>query len=378
MFFWQKNAKKMFSFRSRVIEKRKRKRKRKRKKKKKKKKKNEKKKGGMGGPAPRLLVVDAVMRHYESDIRERLRPGVHLEFAHSTDAIAIARSAHLAGCTVSVIDRVDASAADSSVFYDPARAAVVIDSRRNLRAVALEDTLRLFDLDGDGALSAPELATAIRVTSGGSAENAAKAAADAVASFGQSDRGSLDSVAFARYANSPASALGRDLPYGASTVAPATALEVRPSRIYRAGLGLFAATDIAARTIICEYTGAELTLVETAILTDFTYLMGGLGLTCHIDAREHPDVLARYINDGGDASAQNARFVKIPSRRRACVLAMLDIRKGEEIYASYGPLYWTNETARYAAPSVRDAQQTPYLTSSVVSTRPPVSNIVGN
>jgi SET domain-containing protein len=89
-------------------------------------------------------------------------------------------------------------------------------------------------------------------------------------------------------------------------------------------------------------------------------------------------VLARYINDGGDASAQNARFVKIPSRRRACVLAMRDIRKGDEIYASYGPLYWTNQTDRYAAPSYRNAQQTPYLTSSVVSTRPPVSNIVGN
>jgi hypothetical protein len=268
----------------------------------------------MKGPAPRVLIIDAVMRHYESDIRARLRPGVHLEFAHSTDAIAIARSAHLAGCTVSVIDRVDASAADSSVFYDPARAAVVIDSLRNRRAVALEDTLRLFDLDGDGALSEPELAAAIRVTSGASAESAAKAAADAVASFGQSDRGSLDSVALARYASSPASALGRDLPYGASVVDPATALEVRPSRIYRAGLGLFAASDIAARTIMCEYTGSELTLVETAMLTDFTYLMGGLGLTCHIDAREHPDVLARYINDGGDAGAQNARFVKLPSR----------------------------------------------------------------
>jgi len=144
---------------------------------------------------------------------------------------------------VSVIDRVDASAADSSVFYDPARAAVVIDSRRNLRAVALEDTLRLFDLDGDGALSEPELAAAIRVTSDASAESAAKAAADAVASFGQQQqqqqRGSLDSVAFARYASSPASALGLDLPYGASVVDPATALEVRPSRIYRAGLGLF-------------------------------------------------------------------------------------------------------------------------------------------
>jgi hypothetical protein len=71
----------------------------------------------MKGPVPRVLIVDAAMRNYESDIRARLRPGVHMEFAHSTDAIAIARSAHLAGCPVSVIDRVDASARAAVVAY---------------------------------------------------------------------------------------------------------------------------------------------------------------------------------------------------------------------------------------------------------------------
>ena len=35
------------------------------------------------------------------------------------------------------------------------------------------------------------------------------------------------------------------------------------------------------------------------------------------------------------------RFVKIPSRRRACVRALREIRQGEEIYASYGPCYWS-------------------------------------
>jgi len=138
---------------------------------------------------------------------------------------------------------------------------------------------------------------------------------------------------------------------GAHAVAPASALAVRPSRIARAGLGLFAATDIAAHTLVCEYSGAELSLVETALLGDCTYLMGGLGFIS-VDAREHRGVLARYINDGGAAGAQNARFVKLPSRRRACVVAKRDIRAGEEIYASYGPIYWADEAARDVAPGI--------------------------
>ena len=125
---------------------------------------------------------------------------------------------------------------------------------------------------------------------------------------------------------------------------------MRASRITGAGLGLFATTDIAAHTVLCEYTGAELTLAEVAAIEDYTYIMSGFGLTCYIDAREHPDVLARYINDGGNSGAQNARFVKLPSRRRAAVVATRDVRAGEEIYASYGPRYWTDETARDVAP----------------------------
>ena len=100
---------------------------------------------------------------------------------------------------------------------------------------------------------------------------------------------------------------------------------------------------------MCEYTGAELSLTEAARIDDWTYLMGGLGLTCHVDAREHPRVLARYINDGGADAAQNARFVKLPSRRRACVVATRDVRAGEEIY---GPYYWIDETRRDVAPGI--------------------------
>ena len=44
-------------------------------------------------PKIHVLIVDEAMRHYEPDMLARLKPGVHLEFAHSADAIAIARDA---------------------------------------------------------------------------------------------------------------------------------------------------------------------------------------------------------------------------------------------------------------------------------------------
>ncbi len=296
-----------------------------------------------------MAIVDEALGRYERDMRARLKPGVHLVFADEDTATSIARLAHLNGCELSVIDRMDVSGADE-ILDDAARAAVVVDAERNRRDVALEDAFRVFDYDGDDALCARELAAAIAAsTTGGatdattSAKDAASAAARAIARF-DGGKGALGLTDFIRYANSGESALG-EVPYGAHAVGPEAALEVRASRIPGAGLGLFATTDIAAHSVICEYTGAELTLVEVAFLEDSTYLMGAFGLTCHVDAREHPHVLSRYINDGGSAEIQNTRFVKMPSRRRACVQATRAIRKGEEIYASYGPRYWVGGVA---------------------------------
>lgn len=61
-----------------------------------------------------------------------------------------------------------------------------------------------------------------------------------------------------------------------------------------------------------------------------------------MDAGPHPDVLARYINDHIDASRHNVKFVKLKSELRALVLATGPIRAGEEVFASYGAVYWKN------------------------------------
>lgn len=65
-------------------------------------------------------------------------------------------------------------------------------------------------------------------------------------------------------------------------------------------------------------------------------------LNAHLDAKTHPEVLARYINDIRETDKLNARFVKDRQRRRVFVQAVRDIDAGEEIYAFYGEGYWRN------------------------------------
>ena len=48
----------------------------------------------------------------------------------------------------------------------------------------------------------------------------------------------------------------------------------------------------------------------------------------------------RYVNDNFDTAALNAEFHKGRETRTATLVATRDIRRGEEIYASYGESYW--------------------------------------
>jgi SET domain-containing protein len=117
-------------------------------------------------------------------------------------------------------------------------------------------------------------------------------------------------------------------------------LEIKESLIPGAGLGLFAKSHIAKGSVFCEYYGRELTLLQTIKLKDKTYLMGGFGLNCHIDAKDELGCFGRYINDAMDPAKQNARFVKIKHLKKANVIAIKDVQAGDEIYASYGNVYW--------------------------------------
>ena len=71
-------------------------------------------------------------------------------------------------------------------------------------------------------------------------------------------------------------------------------------------------------------------------------MMGGFGINAHVDARFALDAPARYVNDHFDKSQLNAEFHKDKSKKRALLVATRAIKRGEEIYASYGESYWTS------------------------------------
>ena len=135
----------------------------------------------------------------------------------------------------------------------------------------------------------------------------------------------------------------------------AGALFVSKSLIENAGNGLFAAKRLAKNELICIYRGTKLSLAQTLKLqiSEKDYLMGGFGLNVHVDASNHPDVLARYINDNFDTSQINVVFRKIERDACALVYTIRDIEPGEELYVSYGESYWRGRSISRNASSCR-------------------------
>jgi hypothetical protein len=125
---------------------------------------------------------------------------------------------------------------------------------------------------------------------------------------------------------------------------------VKTSRLPGAGLGLFAVRAFAVGELVCEYTGTVLDSAARS-LEDKSYLMK-LGQGVFVDARTHYEVHARYINDCRDKRVHNVSFDKRPAERRALVVAARPIAAGDELYASYGPLYWLGADMR-GEPSAR-------------------------
>jgi SET domain-containing protein len=116
-------------------------------------------------------------------------------------------------------------------------------------------------------------------------------------------------------------------------------LEVAASQIPGSGDGLFVRSDVPAGAILAEYRGTTYRTVEAMRLENKDYLMR-LGEQCLVDAREHMDVLARYMNDHRHPLLYNVDLVKQPHRERALVRAVRPISAGEELFVDYGPWYW--------------------------------------
>ncbi|HEY0039713.1 MAG TPA: SET domain-containing protein-lysine N-methyltransferase [Flavisolibacter sp.] len=119
-------------------------------------------------------------------------------------------------------------------------------------------------------------------------------------------------------------------------------LEIKPSAIPEAGKGLFTKCFIPKGTRIVEYKGTITTwnAVKNDPTNAYIYYLKPNHV---IDARHHPKSLARYVNDAkglvrSKNRKNNAQFVN--DGLHVYVVAIRDIKAGEEIFVEYGQKYW--------------------------------------
>ncbi|CAM9506663.1 unnamed protein product [Chrysoparadoxa australica] len=118
-------------------------------------------------------------------------------------------------------------------------------------------------------------------------------------------------------------------------------LVVKPSSIKAAGLGLYTTKKRDKGEVVAVYTGTELSTVEAMRTKDKSYLMR-LGPQLYIDAKNHPHVLPRYINDCRNSQGYNVAFDKKPEAKCAWVVATRDIEPFCELFVDYGRWYWAS------------------------------------
>lgn len=119
-------------------------------------------------------------------------------------------------------------------------------------------------------------------------------------------------------------------------------LQVKPSTIPGAGMGLFTTIDIIKNQKIIEYKGRIRTWKEVED-KDGNYYIFYVNDNHVIDAQRRKKSLARYINDARGfrkikGLTNNAEF--ICDGLRVFVYAKKRITAGSEIFVGYGKEYW--------------------------------------
>lgn len=123
----------------------------------------------------------------------------------------------------------------------------------------------------------------------------------------------------------------------------APVLEVGPSQLPFANRGLFTRSAIPKDATIVEYTGRISSWADCNQMGGDNNYLYYIDEEHVIDASREDDSLGRYANDAHGLKRvrgllNNARFVE--EGYRVYIVATRDIRKGEEIFVSYGKEYW--------------------------------------
>lgn len=121
-------------------------------------------------------------------------------------------------------------------------------------------------------------------------------------------------------------------------------LYIAPSQIPSAGHGLYTLIDIYKEEIIAQYKGRILTSDQIKFRVErfrdqyFINLPNG----CILDSMNHK-CFAKYANDAtgmSTSSFKNNAKIVLDDNDQVCLLAIRNIKSGEEIFCSYGSSYW--------------------------------------
>lgn len=122
-------------------------------------------------------------------------------------------------------------------------------------------------------------------------------------------------------------------------------LEVKPSQLPDAGLGLYTKREIKKGERFVEYLGEIVTekeLDKRAEKDIYGYAFYISKKVC-IDAFYTPNAIARYANDAkglGRVKGLKNNCVYDIWKKRGWIMAEKDIKPGEEIFVDYGADYW--------------------------------------
>lgn len=120
-------------------------------------------------------------------------------------------------------------------------------------------------------------------------------------------------------------------------------LVIKRSQLPGAGMGLFTKTDILKGGRIVEYAGRRKKWKDVKHLDGHNGYLLRLSRTTAIDAKPKRSGKGRYANDANGIShvpglRNNAEYLIYGNR--VFIEATRNIRKGEEIFVSYGREFW--------------------------------------
>ena len=115
-------------------------------------------------------------------------------------------------------------------------------------------------------------------------------------------------------------------------------IRIKPSSIPSGGFGLWAARDLPIGTRPVIYSGDKMTTLHDSDGGPYA-----LSITRNwaIDAARTNTAYGRWVNDPrGTGRRANVRFVVNPGKKTACLEVIRPIKKGDELFVSYGSEYW--------------------------------------